>query len=87
MSQKLKEDRKEGKIKTPSPCRWNRMLCAIDICQNTSLSEFTRMKLPFLPFDKPNLCNDQILIDTEYIDHFYFLNQVDSNTDLLDDVL
>ena len=47
------------------------------------------MEQPFLPFDEPNLWNDFIFMGLEYSDHFChcFLNQVDSNTDLLDNGL
>ena len=40
-------------------------------------------------FNEPNLCNDYIFMDTGYSDHFYhcFPNQVNLNTDLLDNVL
>ena len=63
------------------------MLHSINQCQNTSLKEFTRMEPPFLPFDEPNLCNNCIFIDQNYDDRLYFFKQVDSNTDLLDNVL
>ena len=62
------------------------MICAINFCQDTSLCGSTRMKTPFLLFDEPNLCNDDISRDPEYNDRF-FLNQVESNIDLLDNVL
>ena len=42
---------------------------------------------PFLPFDKPNLCYDYIFIDPEYNDRLCFLNQVDSNINLFDNVM
>ena len=70
------------------------MLCAINLCQNTTIRESTKMKLPFLPFDEPNLCNDYILRDSEYIDRFCInfpyhcaLNQVHLDNDLLDNVI
>ena len=63
------------------------MLRAIKFCQDTSLRGSTRMKPPFLPFDEPNLCNAYIFMDPKYSDRFCFLNQVDSNTNLLDNVL
>ena len=64
------------------------MLCAINLCYDTSLHESTRMKPPFLPFDEPNLYNDYIFMDPEYSDCFChcFLYQVDLNTSLLDSV-
>ena len=70
------------------------MLCAINVCQDTTLRGYTKMKPPFLPFNEPNLCNDYLLRDSEYIDrsciHFpghCVLNQVDLDTDLLDNVI
>ena len=85
---------KNCKTKTPSPRRRNRMFCAINLCQNAILQRATKMKPPFLPFDELNLCNDCILWDSEYIDRFcinfsYYcvLNQVDLDTNLLDNVI
>ena len=70
------------------------MIWAINFCQDTTLRGSTKNKPPFLPFDEPNLCNDYILRDSEHIDHFCInfpchcvLNQVNLNTDLLDNVL
>ena len=63
------------------------MLHTINIHQNTSLWNFTRTIPPFLPFDKSYLRNDYILIDPEYNDQLCFLNQVNSNTNLLDNVI
>ena len=70
------------------------MLCAINFHQDATLCEYTKMKLPFLPFVEPNLCNDYILSDLKYIDRFcinfpchFVSNQVDSDTDLLDNVI
>ena len=79
--------RKNGKTKLPSPCRRIRMICAINLCQDATLCESTRMKPSFLPFDAANLCNDCIFMDQKYNGQLCFLNQVDSNTDLLDNVL
>ena len=63
------------------------MLHAIKHCRNTSLWNSTRMIPPFLPFDELNLWNDYIFMDQEYNDQLCFLNQVDSNTDLFDNVI
>ena len=69
------------------------MIRAINLCQDATLRGSTKSKPPFLPFDEQNLCNDYILKDTEYIDRFCInfpcncvLNQVDQDTDLLDNV-
>ena len=52
------------------------------------------MKRPFLPYVKPDLCNNYILKDPVYIDRFRInfpchcvLDQVDLDTDLLDNML
>ena len=45
------------------------------------------MMPPFLPLDDQNLCNDYIFMNPEYNDWLCFLNQVDSNVDLLDNVI
>ena len=70
------------------------MLSAINLRQDATFHGSTKMKPLFLLFDESNLCNDYILRDSEYIDHFCInfpchcvLNQVHFNTDLLDNVL
>ena len=70
------------------------MLHAINLYQNTTLRGSTKMKPPLLLFDEPNLCNDYILRDSEYIDCFcinfpchYVLNQVHLDTNFLDNVI
>ena len=70
------------------------MLHAINLCQDTTLCGSTKMKQPFLPFNKPNLCNDYILRDSEYIDRSCInflchcvLHQVDLDTNILDNVI
>ena len=70
------------------------MICTIDLCQDATLCGSTKMKTPFLSFDEPDLCNDYILRNPEYIDLFYIivpyhcvLHQVKWDTDLLDNVL
>ena len=70
------------------------MFCAINACQDGTLCESTKMNPPFLPFDEPNLCNDYLMRDSEYIDCSCInfschcvLNQVDLGTNLLDNVI
>ena len=63
------------------------MLHVIKHRHNTSLWNSTRILPPFLLFDEPNLCNDYIFMNPEYNDRLCSLNQVDSNTDLLDNVI
>ena len=86
--------RRNGNTKTPSPQKWNQILCAINLCQDNTLRGSTKTKPPFLPYDEPNLCNDYLLRDSEYIDCscinfscYGVLNQVDSNMDLLNNVI
>ena len=86
MGGRLKGEKTE-RIKTSYPCRGNLILHAINLCQHISLFRSTRIKLYFLPFDEPKLCNDHILMDPKYNDRLYFLNQIDLNTNLLDNVL
>ena len=45
--------RKKCKTKIPFPCRRFLTICAINPCQHATLHGFTKMKSPFLPFDKP----------------------------------
>ena len=75
-------------------CRHNRMLCAVNSCQNATLHGSTKIKLPFLLFDEPNLYNDNILRNSKYIVWFCInfpwhcvLNQVHLDTNLLDNVI
>ena len=70
------------------------MICAINLCQDATLCGSTKIKPPFLPLDKSNLCNDYILRDLEYIDCFCInflchcvLNQVYLDTNLLNNVI
>ena len=65
------KSRKKGNTKIPSPRRRIWIMCAINLCQDASLHESTKMKPPLLFFDESTLFNDYILIDTEYIDCFY----------------
>ena len=80
-------------IKLPSPCRHNSMICVINCCQNVSCQELTDVKKPFLSYDDPDLCNDYILKDWNYIDCFCInflchcvLGKVPLGTNLLDNV-
>ena len=61
------------------------MICAINLCQDTTLCECIKIKPSFLPFDETNLCNDYIFMDPKYIDRFChrFPNQVDLNPNMI----
>ena len=52
--------RNKGKTDLPSPCRRNRMIRAINCCQDVTC-QITKVKPPFLPNGEPDLCNDYIL--------------------------
>ena len=84
---RLKQGRKKGNAETPSPCWQYLMLHATKHCHNTSLQNSTRMLPSFLPLDEQNLCNDYIFMNLEYNNQLCFLNQVNSDTDMLDNVI
>ena len=63
------------------------MFHAIKYCQDNSLWNSTRIEPLFQPFDKPNSCNDCICMDQKFNDWLCFLNHVDLNTDLLDNMI
>ena len=78
---------KNKKTKPPSPPRRNLILNAIKHRPDISLWKSTKIEPPFLPFNEPNSCNDCIFMDQQYNDQLCFLNQVDLNTDVFDDML
>ena len=70
---------------------WFMILIFVKMLLVTNLQKWNHF---FLPCDKPDLCNNCILKDTEYIDCFcitflchYVFNQGDSDTDLVDNVI
>ena len=70
------------------------MLRAIICCQDDIICKSTRFKLSLLHFNKHNIDNKHLLINSEYDNYssINFLlqfapNQVDSTTNLLDDVV
>jgi len=86
--------RNKGEIKLPSPCRNNQIFCAVNCRQDASSQAPTDVKQPFLPYSEPDLCNDYILKDPEYIDRFCInfpchcvLEQVHLYIDLLNNVV
>ena len=86
--------RKKGNSKTPTPCRQNRMLHSLNHCKDITVRENTKLKSPLLPFDKLNMVNNDLSINSIYNNRFninfplhHTLNQVDLNTDLLDEVI
>ena len=84
------KERERGNTKTPSPCRQNRMFCALNLRQDANLCESTKLKPYILPFGKLDIGIDHLLTDSGYDNHsciiFPFhcvLNQIDSCTNLL----
>ena len=70
------------------------MICATIYCQDDIIRRSTRFKLSLLHFNKFDINTNYLLTNSEYDDHSGFniplqfaLNQVDSTTDLLDDVV
>ena len=70
------------------------MLCAIICCQDASIRRSTRFKLSLLHFNKLNIDNNQLSKNSKCDDYSdinfplnFTLNQVDSTTNLLDNVL
>ena len=86
--------RKSGNTKASSHCRRNRMLCALNLCQDATLCGSTKLKPSLLPFDKLDKGINHLSTDSRYDNHscinFSFhgaLNQVDLSTNLLDEVI
>ena len=66
------------------------MLRAINLCQDVTLNGSTKIKLPFLPLNELDLCNDYILRDPEYNDRLCInlhCHCIYLDTDLLINVL
>ena len=86
--------RNSGNTTTPSTCRQNRMFRALNHCQDIIVRESTKLKVSLLPVKKLNMGNNHLSTNSEYNNrssiNFHIqhtLNQVDSNTDLLDEVI
>ena len=80
--------------KAPSPHRQNRMLHATICCQDNIICRSTRFKLSLLHFNKLDINNNHVLTNSEYNNHSilnfplqFTPNQVDSTTNLLDNVV
>ena len=70
------------------------MLCAIIRCQDAIICRSKRFKSSLLHFNQLDIDNNHLLTNSEYDDHsginfplHFAPNQVDSNTNLLDDVV
>ena len=86
--------RKRGNTKPPSPRRRNRMLRALNHRQDITVRGSTKLKSSLLPFEELNMGNDHLSTNSEYDNRssinfpfYHALNQVDLNTDLLDEVI
>ena len=86
--------RKSGINKALSPRRRVWMLHAINHCQDITLLGSTKLKSSLLPFKELNMGNNHLSTNSGYDNcssiNFPFhhtLNQVDLNTDLLDEVI
>ena len=85
--------RNKGETKLFSPCRRDRMLCALHHRQNNNFQEPTNISQPFLCYNEPDLCNDYIFKKPGYGDRFCIsfpchciLGYVLLNTNSLDNV-
>ena len=70
------------------------MLCATIRCQDYIVCRSTKFKSSLLHFNKLDINNNNLLIDSEYNDHSginfplqFAPNQVDSTTNLLDNMI
>ena len=86
--------KKSGNTKAPSPHRQNQMLCSLNHHQDITVRGYTKLKLSLLPFEELSMGNNNLLTDSEYNNRsninfplHHALNQVDSNTNLLDKVI
>ena len=77
----------------PSPHRQNRMIHATTCCQIDNIHRSTRFKSSLLHFNKLDVNSIHLSTNLEYNDHLILIypprfthNQVDSTTDLFDDV-
>ena len=80
--------------KAPSPRKRNWMLCATICCQDDFVHRSTRFKSSLVHFNKFDIDNNNLSTNSKYNDHSvinfplqFAPNQVDSTTNLLDDVV
>ena len=89
--------KKNGNTKAPSPsppCKRNWMLCSLNHRQDITVRENTKLKASLLPFKELNMGNGDLSTNSECDNCsninsplHHSLNQVDSNTNLLDEVI
>ena len=70
------------------------MLCSLNHCQDITVRRYKKLKSSLLPLDELNMGNDDLSMNSEYDNSsnikfplHHALNQVDSNTNLLDKVI
>ena len=88
------EGRRRGNTKPPSLRRRNRMLCSLNHCQDITTRENTKLKSPLVPFKNLIIDNGDLLTKTKNdncsninFQLHHALDQVDLNTDLLEEVI
>ena len=86
--------RNRGNTKPPSPRRRNRMLRALNHCQDIIVRASKRLKSSLLPFEELNIDINHLSMNSEYNNRFsanfschHAPKQVDLNTNLLDEVI
>ena len=87
------KERETSITKTPSPHKRNWMLRSLNHRQDIIVRENTKLKSSLLPFEELNMGNGDLSTNSEYNNPsninfplYHALNQVDSNTNLLDKV-
>ena len=90
----MNKERNSGNTKASSPLRQNWILRALNHCQDITVRGSTKLKSSFLPFEELNMGNNHLSTNSECDNRSsinfplqHVLNQVDSNTDLLDKVV
>ena len=86
--------RKSGNTKAPSPRKQNQMLRSLNRCQDITGCENTTLKSSILPFEELNMGNGDLSTNLEYdrrsninFPLHLTLNQVDSNTNMLNEMI
>ena len=90
----MEKGRKRGNTKPPSPCRGKQMLCSLNHRQDIMARENIKLNSILLLFEELIMDNGDLSMKSEYdncsninFSLHYALNQVDLNTNLLDEVI
>ena len=62
--------RTKGEYKVPHPCRRYQIVCAINHCKDAELRKLFEVTKPLLPPEEPDICNNFIYKEPDYIDRF-----------------